>query len=250
MTCQGNDDQLGDYVDGALDAAARTAFETHLAGCARCRALAADFQTIHAVTRALEPAAPPAAAWTRIAAAIAGAVVDRPARRWWQFGADGSNNTIWQPAAAMAMAIVLTTGLSWLGGQLGGRLAPASEPARVASVSPALGSAAFGNDELDLAAQEYQREISGLERIAAVDRDALDPETADVLQVNLTVVDTAIGESRAALVNEPANDTAIASLFEALRRKLSLLQDAVALINEMRNGNPEGAARIVSGMNQ
>ena len=29
-----------------------------------------------------------------------------------------------------------------------------------------------------------------------------------------------------------------------------LLQDTVALINEMRKGNQEGAARIMSGMNQ
>jgi len=39
-------------------------------------------------------------------------------------------------------------------------------------------------------------------------------------------------------------------LFEALRSKVELLQDIVALINEMRKGNPEGAARIVSGLNQ
>jgi len=40
------------------------------------------------------------------------------------------------------------------------------------------------------------------------------------------------------------------SLFDALRSKLELLQDVVSLINEMRKGNPEGAARIVSGLNQ
>jgi anti-sigma factor RsiW len=238
MICQGYDDQLGDYVDGALAEAARMAFETHLVGCARCRALAADFQTIHATARTLEPAVPPAAVWTRIAEAVA----DQPQRRWWQFG---SNTTVWQPAAAVAMAVVLTTGLSWIGA----RLAPANEASRVASVATA-DAAGLGSDELDLAAQDYAREIAWLERMADDDRDALDQDTADVLQVNLTVVDTAIGESRAALETEPENDLAIASLFEALRRKLALLQDAVALINEMRNGNPEGAARIVSGMNQ
>ena len=75
-------------------------------------------------------------------------------------------------------------------------------------------------------------------------------ETADVLQANLTVLDGAIGESRDALQKEPENDVAQESLFEALRNKIALLQDIIALINEMRKGNQEGAARIVSGLNQ
>ena len=49
---------------------------------------------------------------------------------------------------------------------------------------------------------------------------------------------------------EPENDVAQQSLFEALRNKVALLQDTIALINEMRKGNQEGAARIVSGLNQ
>ena len=49
---------------------------------------------------------------------------------------------------------------------------------------------------------------------------------------------------------EPENDVAQQSLFEALRSKIALLQDTIALINEMRKGNQEGAARIVSGLNQ
>ena len=75
-------------------------------------------------------------------------------------------------------------------------------------------------------------------------------DTADVLKANLTVIDGAITESRAALQTEPDNPMAQESLFDALRSKLELLQDVVSLINEMRKGNPEGAARIVSGLNQ
>jgi hypothetical protein len=108
----------------------------------------------------------------------------------------------------------------------------------------------LANADLDVAAGDYTSAIAGLEQIANAERGALDQDTADVLQVNLTLIDTAIGDSRAALQTEPENDLAIASLFEALRRKLALLQDAVALINEMRKGNAEGAARIVSGLNQ
>ena len=103
--------------------------------------------------------------------------------------------------------------------------------------------------EYQLAERDLSNTIDGLERIAT-DRTSLDMETADVLKANLTVLDGAIGESREALKKEPENDVAQESLFEALRNKVALLQDTIALINEMRKGNQEGAARIVSGLNQ
>jgi hypothetical protein len=70
------------------------------------------------------------------------------------------------------------------------------------------------------------------------------------MQKNLEVIDVAIGESRAALQTQPTNEVAQESLFQALRNIVSLLQDTVLLINEMRKGNQEGAARVVSGLNQ
>ena len=104
--------------------------------------------------------------------------------------------------------------------------------------------------EYQLAERNLTNTIEGLERITATDSTALDMETADVVKANLTVLDGAIGESREALQREPENDVAQESLFEALRNKVALLQDTIALINEMRKGNQEGAARIVSGLNQ
>jgi anti-sigma factor RsiW len=240
MMCQ-EYDQLGDYVDGALDAAGRASLEAHLATCEGCQALVADFQAIRRAARDLEPLVPPSSAWTAIAAGF-----ERQSRPWWRLGGSGTGfRSVWQPAAAVAMALALTASLTWLGG----RLAPlAAAPPTVARTSTAV--PALANVDLDGAAVDYTLAIAGLEQITEDERDALDPDTADVLQVNLTANDTAIGESRAALQTQPENDLAIASLFEALRRKLALLQDAVTLINEMRRGNPEGAARIVSGLNQ
>ena len=36
----------------------------------------------------------------------------------------------------------------------------------------------------------------------------------------------------------------------ALRRKVALLQDTIALMNEMRKGNSAGAAQIVDSLNK
>ena len=75
-------------------------------------------------------------------------------------------------------------------------------------------------------------------------------QTSAVLDSNLSVIDMAIDESRAALNDQPANDAARESLFQALRSKVVLLQDTVALINEMRKGDQDGVARVISGLNQ
>ena len=241
MNCLDYEDRLGDFVDGTLDRVACESLEAHLSTCDRCRALVADFQTIRFATLAMEPAVPPPSAWTKIAARI-----DEEARPWWRFGGSVSGargSAVWQPIAALGMALVLTTSLTWLGSSL----APAAEVSRQAVTTL---TAPLADVALDTAERDYAAAIAGLEQITRTERAALDPGTAEVLQVNLTSIDTAIGESRAALATEPDNDLAIESLFEALKRKLALLQDAVALINEMRKGNSEGAARIVSGLNQ
>jgi hypothetical protein len=101
--------------------------------------------------------------------------------------------------------------------------------------------------ELQQAEQHYQRAISGLEQIATREQGELDPQTAAMLQKNLAVIDQAIGESRAALKVEPESEPAQQSLLESFKQKVALLQDTVALINEMRKGDDAGAARVVSG---
>ena len=89
-----------------------------------------------------------------------------------------------------------------------------------------------------------------IEAIATTEQSELDPRTAATLQKNLAVIDQAISESRAAVRSEPASEPAQQSLIEGFKTKIGLLQDTVALINEMRKGNEAGAARIVSGLKQ
>ena len=222
MSCKGYEIALGDYVDGTLDERARVEFEAHLASCERCRALVADFGTMREATLALAPELPSPQVWTRLSAAFE---AERgPAMR-------GGWVLAWQRLAASAVAIALIAGLTWIGSGL----------SRIDGTSGRVASTAVGQTvpisveaQFDLAEMQYTDAIAGLESIARSEQAALDMETADVLQANLTVIDGAISESRAALQSEPDNPTAQESLFEALRSKLELLQDVVALINEMR----------------
>jgi hypothetical protein len=235
MSCQDYQALIGDYVDGTISEAQRASLESHLASCASCRAIVEDFSVIRAASLTLEPQVPPVDMWRRVSAAI-----DAEPKPFFGFG--GSWWRAFAPAAAMA---VLVAALTWTAAQLtvvpGERLAtrmPAGQAEPVSILA-----------EYQLAERDLTNTIEGLERIAANDPTALDMETADVLKANLNVLDGAIGESREALKNEPENDVAQESLFEALRNKVALLQDTIALINEMRKGNQEGAARIVSGLN-
>jgi hypothetical protein len=235
MSCQEYESQIGDYVDGTIDEARRASFESHLTTCASCQAVVADFTVIRAAGLSLEPQVPPPHVWRMLSAAIEAEPKSLLGfgTHWWRTFA---------PVAAMA---VLVASLTWTAAQLA--VVPAERVARLAPA--ATNEPASILAEYQFAEQSLTNTIEGLERIAT-DRTALDMETADVLKANLTVLDGAIGESREALKKEPENDVAQESLFEALRNKVALLQDTIALINEMRKGNQEGAARIVSGLNQ
>ena len=164
---------------------------------------------------------------------------------------------------AIAASLLLAVGVGI--GLLVNQYRTPSAPARVATATPSAGQSNAGTDiavesveaEFKLAEQHYQNAIAKLEQAARLDQaaagrgdTALDAQTAAMLQKNLQVIDQAIAESRAALRSEPLSASARDSLFDALKQKVALLQDTIALMNEMRKGNSAGAAQILDGSNK
>ena len=253
-----NEIAINDYVDDGLAPDERSELERHLATCAECRALVDDLRELRRATATLESRDVPARAWRRIERAIqleqehrSGAAAKRP----WIAGVTASGIAglkgsryafTWRYMAAAAVLVLAAV----VGIQVfrTGRTSPASPGGAAA---PPAGEAAIAIEaELRAAEQHYEKAISGLEQIAKSEQGALDPRTAATLQKNLAVIDQAIGESRAALRVQPTSEPAQQSLIENFKTKIALLQDTVALINEMRKGNEAGAARIVSGLKQ
>src|SRR5207248_10410372 len=98
---------------------------------------------------------------------------------------------------------------------------------------------------VDVAQQQFEKAIADLEKVAKANQHALDPSTSATIDKNLEILDQAIAENRAAVKAEPASVAARATLFDALRQKVSLLQHTSSLINEMRKGNNAAAAHLV-----
>jgi anti-sigma factor RsiW len=285
MSCEDYNEAIGELVDGTIRPKAKEALERHLQTCQACRSLVADLRRIHEAAASLPPTTPPLTLWPRIAnrlkargveevrAGQAGRVEEagqagseRVAGRGW-FRSLGSW-VLATPARAAAVAssavLVLAAATVMLLFRPGpGPRGAAPGTGTTAATAPATAPAAAGSApvnannaelvqsvemELSQAEQHYEKAIVGLEQIAKAGEGTLDPQIAATLQKNLAVIDRAIQESRTALQSQPTSQLAQESLFEAFKRKVALLQDTIALINEMRKGNQAGAAKIMQNM--
>ena len=240
-------DVLVDLVDGRLDPADQRQIERHLEACAECRALVIDLRSIRASAFMLDRREPAAALWTKLQAAVA--AEPKPSARLLQMprairrlGEGGW--PVWLGAAA---ALMLATVIGLL--PLLNRNAASEGDQPAAEVQPEVTVESVA-EEFAKAEAHYQKAIDDLQTIANKDTGELDPQVAAVLQKNLTVIDQAISESRAALKTQPTSTNAQDGLFDALRTKVALLQQTVELINEMRKGNQAEAGRRLSTLSQ
>jgi hypothetical protein len=243
---------LDEYIDGTLEATARERLDAHLATCDACRVLVRDLQQIRRVARSLESTAPPPRVWAAIAERIEPRAQPTPMPR--RIRRSERMFSAWTIGLAVAAALALVVITASVVRLIERRGAPASSPATTTASAPAsttgTPTAQAVASELQQAEAHYEKAIDGLQQIAKAGQGSLDPKVADALQQNLTVIDQAIAESRAALQAQPTSAPAQASLLDAFRTKVGLLEETIALINEMRKGNDAGAARIVKGLKQ
>jgi hypothetical protein len=147
---------------------------------------------------------------------------------------------VWQWVGLAAMLVLVTMAVYFVM-----RTSSTAPPPGNAGQDAAVQAVA---DELKLAMQHYENAITQLEALTKNRDGTIDPAVATMLQKNLAVVDQAIAESRMALASNPESEPARESLFEALRRKVGVLQATVSLMNQMRQGNPGGAADAAAGL--
>ena len=241
---------LQDYVDGTLGAIRSAELQQHLEQCAACSALLADLQRIHDLAASLDQPAPPDGVWLQVVGRL---------RQEGRVQAPPPVATVHRSRTALlaiAAGLIVTVGASLM------VLLPifdgapqteqaATQPATEAGGdSDATGDVQSIEDHFRIAEQHMQTGIAKLEEAAKAQEPEIDAQTASMLRKNLELIDQAIAESRAALKAEPQSTIARDSLFNALRRKVTLLQETVALMNEMRKGDAAGAAQLIDGINK
>ena len=199
MNCEDLNDVLVDLVDGRLDGAEQRSVERHLEGCAQ-------------LPRARRGSAqhPRRGVHARSARAEGRDVVDGCRPRSPRSRRRAAACSTWPAPAAQRWRKL--AGVAWRGGgadpRHGDRPAAADESrasrrTTTARRMPADAAAEVTVEsvtaEFEAAEKHYQKAIDDLQTIANKDTGELDPQVAAVLQKNLTVIDQAITESRAAL---------------------------------------------------
>jgi hypothetical protein len=226
-TCLTIQPLLSDYVD---DRSHATLVEPHLSTCAACRNTVRDFERLRDAAQSLGPMMPPAMVWSNIAATLPAA--RRQARAQWM---------------GLAAALALVTTGAYFFARTTAPAVPAQTSAEIAGNATGQPSVETVEQELAAAAKHYEAAIAQLEAVAAHDNGDLPADTAAKLQVSLTQIDKYIAESRAALATEPQSEPARDSLFDALRRKVDVLQNTVALMSATQRGDQKAAAKLMGG---
>ncbi len=230
------DPVLHDFLDGELDAAAVDQVTAHLEECARCRGMVEDLERLRDRARALPPElAPRRDLWPDIAARIeagrlaAGTAetgergrpriapspgpreerVGRPQPRRWP----SLTGPRWGMAAAAALA-ALAAGTLLL---TGGPDAPGAGPT-AGTGEPTVTFAS----EIREVEESYRPAIEELRVL--VDAQELSPETREVLEANLAMIERAIEESREAVRSDPQGHLALTNLRRMYDAKVEALR--------------------------
>jgi len=242
MSCDWSRQQIQELIDGTLGPIRRSELEQHLDKCASCRALYNDLQHLRDVAASMPALEPPDHVWMQIAGRLRqqGRVHDRPAiarPRRLQYAWMGIAAALIIAVGAALMYVVVPENRQGAGSATPGN-------------AVATDSVQSGVEDLRQAEKLLQSGVAKLRDGLGADGQSLPAPVATTLESNLKILDQAIAESSAAVQAEPQNVAARTSLFDSLQRKISLLQDTIALMNEMRKGNSAGVAQVVEGVNK
>ena len=238
MACAQYLNSIHEAVDGTIGSIRRAELELHVDTCDECRALLEDLQRVRDAAAALPVIDPPDGAWLQIAGRLRqeGRITAAP------FATPRRAYATWLAAAAAVILIVASAVLVLPRF----RNAPLPQTASTPGNAPAARSVEAVQSDVDVAQQQFEKAIAELEKVAKANQEALDPQTSATIDKNLGIIDQAIAENRAAVNQEPTSVAARETLFQALRSKVTLLQNTITLINEMRKGNNAAAAQLVN----
>ena len=218
-------DRLSEYLDGELTPTESAACDAHLAQCGDCRTALAELRLVIDVAKADPDQLPVTDLWPGVLDRMTPAtpsVVPFASRRTVVF-------TLPQLALAASLLIAVSAGVAYLAaGRALSQPTTVQEDPIQAQAEPLLPASAEV-ERANFADAQYDQAVSDLEKILVDMRDELDPRTIVVIERNLTAIDQAIREARAALDADPANTFLNSHLADARRKKLELLRRATMI---------------------
>ena len=226
-------ERLSEYLDGDLTPAEAADCAAHLGECTECSEVLADLRQVVALAKSDVDQMPAANLWPgvldRLTPERAGAVVpftgavpsERRVPRMVAF-------TLPQLALAASLLVAVSAGVSYVALGRSTVQPIANEQPIQAQAEPLLPPSAEV-ERANFADAQYDQAVSDLEKILVDMRDELDPRTIVVIERNLTAIDQAIREARAALDADPANTFLNSHLVDARRKKLELLRRATMI---------------------
>ena len=233
--CSASAAWLDDYVDGELELARVVEVEAHLETCAACRR---DVDGLRSLLQRVEtlPAerAPSRDLWQDIAPRLQqrpSVPQERPASRQSARTRDGWRFWAAQAVAAGLFLLLGFGAAQWMGNGVETsplRLTEAGETYASLGDGTSLDVRPAGLDggstSFLVAEAEYLRAKEALLLHVLQRRDAMSPETLELLYRNLQVIDAATVELRHALRQDPANPRLEGWVLDNYRRELSLLK--------------------------
>jgi predicted anti-sigma-YlaC factor YlaD len=199
---------LDDYLDALLPREEAEAVEAHLEDCDECRDEVETLRAILADAKELPRSIAPARdLWPAIDARLDATPI--------------RERTLWSMryplAAAAALMIAISSALTAY--LVNEREAASSVEQRPTASSDVLLVRAWRSTE-----DEYLKATVELLEALEILKERLPPETAEMVETNLRIIDEAIQESRAALAVDPSNGELVEALSARYRTKLEVLQ--------------------------
>lgn len=213
-------EELQDYREELLSPERHGEIRAHLRECSACREeLAAIGELLDDLAALPLEAGPSRDLWPQIHWRIGA----RSAREEARPRRAAVTLPVWQLLAAGVVLALISGGAVWtyLAGTVQGPGAVVMEPAPRAVPAVAAEYAAY---------EGFTNAVAELETVVEEGRDLLGPETIQVLEENLAIIDRAILESRLALAQDPGSSTLRRLLSQTMRRKVDLLQQAAEVI--------------------
>ncbi|MBE0461243.1 MAG: zf-HC2 domain-containing protein [Candidatus Aminicenantes bacterium] len=221
MKCSKAKKLINDYIDGQLSDSLNLQVEHHLEHCSGCQKVLKDLQKIISVARNLEEHSPSAGTWMAIQQRLD--AQKRPSEAFVLQRKERSHLFSFSPAlryglsAAFVMFIlagVVFFSFLYRNGRLGFHLKKDQK---------------YTLAKLSEAEHHYQSAIKALMEAVSAQEETIDPELAEVFRHNLELIDTSINACKQAVLQHPDNMEVQNYLLASYRKKLDLLDEAIAV---------------------